>query len=453
MSLSLCVSVYRCLQSPVSPLLPLTPYPQVKHALTRDGMDPAIAEMDPEELIPGPGACLMTAVVVVVVVAAVIVCMGWSVCEVIDLVGRSIRTHRRVLACCLPLSTGGAAAPAAAGMVKRKEHPTYKKYFMMLKIGQAVEQVRGSFVCLSLCLSVCKCCCSVSPSFPLTTYPQVKHALTRDGMDPAIAEMDPEELIPGPGACLMTAVVVVVVVAAVIVCMGWSVCGVIDLVGRSIRTHRRVLACCLPLSTGGAAAPAAAGMVKRKEHPTYKKYFMMLKIGQAVEQVRGSFVCLSLCLSVCKCCCSVSPSFPLTTYPQVKHALTRDGMDPAIAEMDPEELIPGPGACLMTAVVVVVVVAAVIVCMGWSVCEVIDLVGRSIRTHRRVLACCLPLSTGGAAAPAAAGMVKRKEHPTYKKYFMMLKIGQAVEQVRVLVCLSLCLCVASVAVLSHLRSP
>ena len=131
-------------------------------------------------------------------------------------------------------------------------------------------------------------------------------------------------------------------------------------------------------------------MVKRKEHPTYKKYFMMLKIGQAVEQVRGSFVCLSLCLSVCKCCCSVSPSFPLTTYPQVKHALTRDGMDPAIAEMDPEELIPGEGSG----------------------------------------------AAGGAGAAAAAAaaaaalkkkpevkMVKCLEHPTLGKFFKMLKLG------------------------------
>ena len=91
-------------------LSPNTPTPPPKHK-PQEGHEEGILDRDPAELVP----------------------------EEPD----SLKAGSKPAA---PAPAAGAAAGggagAAGGMVKRKEHPKYSKYFKMLKIGQPVEVVR-----------------------------------------------------------------------------------------------------------------------------------------------------------------------------------------------------------------------------------------------------------------------------------------------------------------------
>ena len=152
---------------------------------------------------------------------------------------------------------------AAAGedMVPIIDHPTYAKYFKMLKVGVPAETVKAK--------------------------------MTREGVNPAMLDKDPTELIPRVEAAK-------------------------------------------PAEADGAAD--GKKMVPVSEHPKYSKYFRMLKVG--------------------------------LPKPAVKSKMEQEGADPNVLDKDPSDLIP------------------------------------------------LEEETAGAGPMVPVG-----EHPKYVKYFKMLKVG------------------------------
>ena len=186
-------------------------------------------------------------------------------------------TNSSPVVSCHPKSNAGSASPGhGTKMVSYRLHPQYSKYFKMLRMGLAIDQV--------------------------------KHALVRDGLDPSIADRDPDELVKSDQTS--TSSDNNIPAAQVLPGEGTAVPSAAMLSAALSATTLGLSRMSPPISDTSKAGAATGKMVPYKLHPEYSKYFKMLRMGLGVEQV--------------------------------KHALARDGLDASIADRDPDELVKAP---------------------------------------------------------------------------------------------------------------
>jgi len=203
--------------------------------------------------------------------------------------------------------------------VAYKDHPKYSKYFKMFKLGLTADHV--------------------------------KQALQRDGLDPSVADKSPDDVVEDESA---------------------------------------------------SKEKGASGMVKRSEHPKYATYYKMLKMGLPIGAVKNRLIKEGLDPSLIdldgdemipseEAGASTGPAMvkrrdhpKYATYYKmlktglpigaVKNRLVKDGMDPALIDVDGDEMIPAE-------------------------------------------------ETAGTSASNGPSMVKRSEHPKFAVYYKMLKTG------------------------------
>lgn len=150
----------------------------------------------------------------------------------------------------------------------------------------------------------------VPPIHPLTHPKYTTHERPQEGHEEGILDRDPAELVPEEPDSLKA---------------GFKP------------------AAPAPAAGAGAGGGAAGGMVKRKEHPKYSKYFKMLKIGQPVEVVR---VCKYVPLSrLCARPLHIPITKPcLTTIQKRLHTHTQTGeARPAAGRAGPRHRGARPG--------------------------------------------------------------------------------------------------------------
>ena len=239
------------------------------------------------------------------------------------------------------MGTGGAVAttgeqqPAAGPAPPIKDHPEFSKYFKMMKVGTPMEAV--------------------------------KEALKKDGKDPTIADLDPEKSLSSQRPSMASQEVLATGTApnaianaqkslqeALMKKMGGPKTNIVLPKGDGSEKEKEVklnpqemLMAALNKNKASAEVDKSDEGISLRADPEYAKYFKMLKMGMPTAQIQ--------------------------------HAMTRDEKDPTIIELDPE---------------------------------------RSLIAQRPP-----PESKGGDDGPHL------KDDPDYTKYFKMLKMGMAKEQV------------------------